>query len=152
MDLEKKELLEQLEQYSGSKFDKLYEGVLDGFAYYFTRLDLEGIDSLLSDYNNYDGVSKDYYLKLIEKAFNNLKSKGIRSLESIPGACNGCIKGCKGFTFIDSKTGAYIDIIVEVKNSEITNFMECYDLKNDHNKLNKKERIVIKQFKTHLRS
>jgi len=80
MNLEQKKLLEQLEEFSGSKFNMLFEGAREGFAYYFSRLDLVGIDSLLSDYYNYDGVSKDYYLKLIEEAFNNLKSKGIRSL------------------------------------------------------------------------
>ena len=147
MELQKKRLLEKLEQLADSKFEKLFEGALNGFAYYFSKLDLEGIDSLLSDNNNYDGVSKDYYLKLIEKAFNNLKFKGIISLESIPGVCNGCIKDCNGFTFIDNKTGIYVDIIVEVNKSEITNFMECYNLKNDKQIAIKNERIVIKQFR-----
>lgn len=146
MDLEKKKLLDHLEQLAGSKFKKLFEGALDGFAYYFSKLDLEGIDSLLSDFNNYDGVSKEYYLKLIEKAFNDLKSKGITSLEAVPGVCNGCINGCSGFSFLDSNTGIYVDIIVELKNNEIINFMECYDLKNDEEIVNKNERIVIKQF------
>lgn len=147
MDIDKKKLLEQLEQLAGSNFEILFEGALDGFAYYFSRLDIEGIDSLLSDYNNYDGVSKEYYLKLIEKAFNKLKSQSITSLLAFPGVCNGCINGCNGFTFIDNKTGVYVDIIVEVKHKEITNFMECYELNNDKPIENKKERIVIKQTK-----
>ena len=148
MDLEKKKLLEQLEELSGSKFEQVFKGPLDGFAYYFSKLDLEGIDSLLSDYNNYDGVSKAYYLKLIEQAFNELKRQGITTLLAIPGVCNGCINVCSGYSFVDSKTGVYVDIIVEIKHKEITNFMECYDLNNDNKKLNKMERIVIKQFKT----
>ena len=146
MNIERKKLLEKLEEFSGSNFEKIFEGALEGFAHYFSKLDINGIDSLLSNYNNYDGVSKEHYLNLINKTFNNLRTEFITSLKAIPGTCNGCIKGCNGYTFIDTRTGVYIDIIIEIKNSKITNFMECYDLKND-NKLYKKERIVIKQFK-----
>jgi hypothetical protein len=146
MNLNQIKQLKQLEQVFDSELEILYEGVLDGFAYYFSRLDIEGIDKLLSEYNNYDGVSKDHYLSLINNTINDLKSKGIISLMAVPGICIGCIKGCNGFSFIDNETGIYVDIIVEVKNKEISNFMECYDLKND-GKLNKKERIVIKQYK-----
>jgi len=60
----------------------------------------------------------------------------------------GCINGCSGFSFVDSKTGVYVDVIVEIKHKEITNFMECYDLKNDKFESNKKERIVIKMTKS----
>jgi hypothetical protein len=148
LDLEKKKLLEQLEQFSGGKFEKIYDGPLDAFAYNFSTLNIDGLDSLLSDYNNYDGVSKAYYLKLIEKAFNNLKSQGITSLLAVHGVCSGCINGCSGFSFVDSKTGVYVDIIVEIKHKEITNFMECYDLKNNKTVSNKTERIIIKHFKT----
>ena len=148
MDLEKKKLLEKLEELSGSKFEQVFKGPLDAYAYYFSRLDIEGLGSLLSDYNTYDGVSKAYYLKLIEQAFNKLKSQGITSLLAIPGVCNGCINGCSGYSFVHSKKGVYVDIIVEIKHKEITNFMECYDLNNDNKKPNKMERIVIKQFKT----
>jgi len=148
LDLEKKKLLEQLEELSGSKFEQVFKGSLDAFAYYFSRLDIEGLDSLLSDYNNYDGASKAYYLKLIEQAFNKLKRQGITTLLAIPGVCNGCINGCSGYSFVDIKTGVYVDIIVEIKHKEITNFMECYDLKNNKTVSNKTERIIIKQFKT----
>jgi len=87
LDLEKKKLLEQLEELSGSKFEQVFKGSLDGFAYYFSRLDIEGLDSLLSEHNSYDGTSKAYYLKLIEEAFNKLKRQGITSLLAVPGVC-----------------------------------------------------------------
>lgn len=146
--MNKKKLLEQLEELYGSKFEQVFKGPLEGFAYYFSRLDIEGLDSLLREHNSYDGVSKDYYLKLIEEAFNKLKRQGITTLLAIPGVCNGCINGCSGYSFVDSKTGVYVDMIVEIKHKEITNFMECYDLKNDKFESNKKERIVIKMTKS----
>lgn len=138
--------LEQLELFTGSSFEIVYEGLINKFAHYFALLDIQGIGSCLGDYNYYDGVSKGYYLKLIEKEFNNLKSRDIASLEAKPGTCNGCIKGCEGFTFIHEKSGLYVDVIIEVKNKKIVNFMECHDLNNDC-ELNKKERIVIKEYK-----
>jgi hypothetical protein len=145
MDPNKIKLLKQLEEIVGSKFEKVYEGSKEAFAYYFSKFDIEGINNLLID-KNYDGVSKEYYLRLIKKTFNYLKSKDITSLEVVAGTCNGCIKDCEGFTFIDKKSGLYIDIIIEVKYKEIYNFMECYDLNNAIASLNKKERIVVKHF------
>ena len=40
-----------------------------------------------------------------------------------------------------------MDFVVEVKNSEIINFIECFDLKNEVEVSNKREQIVIKPFK-----
>lgn len=148
LDLEKTKLLKQLEQVFDSKIEKIYDGPLDAFAYYFSRLDINGLDSLLSDYNNYDGVSKNHYINLIKQVFSDLKSKGIKSLDAVPGVCKGCINGCTGFTFIDNKTGVYVDIIIEVKNNEITNLMECHDLINEKQLTCKRKRTVIKQFKS----
>lgn len=145
MDSNQLKKIKQLEEAFGSKMEILYDGVLDGFAYYFSRLDTDGLDKLLIDYKRYDGASKEQYLKLFKETFNTLKSKDITGLEVFPGVCNGCInKGCSGFSFVDNKTGLYIDIMIDVKDKEINNFMECYDFKNEKQKLNKKERIVIK--------
>jgi hypothetical protein len=146
MNIEKIKLIKQLELIAGSKLEKVFEGAREGFAHYFSNFDIDGIDSLLSDYNNYDGVSKEYYVNLIKKEFNNLKREDVYSLKAIPGTCNNCIKGCKGFTFIDEKNGFFYDIIIEVKKSEITNFIECSDLKNEKEEPNKIERIIIKPY------
>ena len=137
-------LLKHLEDVFDAEAEIVFEGVLEGFAYYFSKMDVEGLECLLNDHRLYDGVSKEHYLALIEKAFNKLKSNGIKNLDFFPGTCNGCVKGCSGYSFIDSKTGAYIDLIVTVVDNEITNFMECYYLNNDKHVTNKKERIIIK--------
>ena len=68
-------------------------------------------------------------------------------MKPIAGVCVGCKKGCSGFTFLDDDKGFYIDLILEVKNSEIVNFMECMCLKNEFEVTAKKEQIVIKPFK-----
>lgn len=144
MNIEQKRLLKKLEVILDSKFEKLFEGAHEGFAYYFSKFDIEGIKRLLSGDRSYDGVSKDHYINLISKAFKVLNSKGVNSFNALSGKCNGCKKGCSGYTFIDSKTGIYVDLIMEVEKSEIINFMECYDLKNSEEISYKKERLVIK--------
>ncbi|MEM0541827.1 hypothetical protein WFZ85_04320 [Flavobacterium sp. j3] len=147
MEVEKLKLIQQLEEMGEVVFVKRFEDPRDAFAHYFSILDIEGIDRLLSDKNYYDGATKLEYLKLIDEHFISLKKNGIYSLSIIPGKCNGCKNGCLGFTFLDEKEGFYSDFIIETKNTEIVNFMECFNLINDVEISNKKEQITIKPFK-----
>jgi hypothetical protein len=81
---------------------------------------------------------------------SNSTKKAVRlfniPLKAIPGVCYGCEKGCSGFTFLDEKEGFFMDFMVKVKDSEIVNFMECYNLKNDIEIPNKLEQIFVKPF------
>lgn len=147
MDLNKLKLLKQLEELGEVTFVKKFENPRDAFAYYFSKLDINGIDSILSNKNYYDGTTKLEYLNLIKEHFISLKNNDIFALKAYSGICDGCEKGCSGFTFLDEKKGFFMDIIIEVKDSEIVNFMECFNLINDVDVQNKKEQITIKPFK-----
>jgi hypothetical protein len=147
MDTEKKKLIDQLSAMGEVVFVKKFENSRDAFAHHFSLLDIEGLDTILSNENDYDGVTKSHYINLIKKQFENLRAEGIHNLKIIPGVCYGCKNGCSGFTFLDVSNGFYMDFIIEVKNSEITNFMECFDLKNQVEVPNKREQIVIKPYK-----
>ncbi len=147
MNIEQLELIRQLEEMGEVTFVKKVEDPKVAFANYFSNLDIYGIGSLLNDNHYYDGVSKENYLNLIQIQFESLKSKGIHSLQLISGICNLCKKGCSGFTFLDDDKGFYIDLILEIKNSEIVNFMECMSLKNEFEVTAKKKQIVMKSFK-----
>ena len=147
MELKKLELIQQLEEMGEVVFVKRFEDPRDAFAHYFSKLDINGIDGLLSDKNYYDNATKLEFLGLINEHFISLKKNGISSLSIIPGKCNGCKNGCSGFTFLDEKEGFYSDFIIETKNSEIVNFMECFNLINETDIINKKEQIIIKPFK-----
>jgi hypothetical protein len=87
------------------------------------------------------------YLNLIKEHFKSLNKNNIHSLKAIPGVCEGCKNGCSGFTFLDEKEGFFMDLIIEVKDSEIVNFMECFNLENEVDGLNKKEQLTVKPFK-----
>lgn len=146
MDAEKRKLIQQLEEIGEVTFVKKAENSLQAFAHYFSKLDINGLGNVLSNQNYYDGITKQKYLELIEKHFVSLKKHGIQSLKAIPGVCDGCEKGCSGFTFLDEKDGFFMDFMVMVNDSEIINFMECYNLKNDIEIPNKLEQIFVKPF------
>lgn len=146
MDSEKRKLIQQLEKIGEVTFVKKVENPLEAFAHYFSKLDINGLENVLSNQNSYDGITKQEYLELIEKHFVRLKNNGIHSLKSIPGVCDSCEKGCNGFTFLDEKNGFFMDFIVKVSDSKIINFMECYNLKNEVEIPNKFEQIFVKTF------
>ena len=143
----KQKLIDELKKIGKVNFVKKFEEPKDAFAHYFSILDINGVDSILSNQFNYDGITKLEYLNLIKEHFLSLKNNNIHSLKAIPGVCDGCEKGCSGFTFLDDKEGFFMDLIIEVKDSEIVNFMECFNLINNVDVPNKKEQITIKPFK-----
>lgn len=111
------------------KSHKIQEEFTDSFK----QLNFKGIKKLLEHNPRW------FYLDLIEENFKTLKLNGISSLEVYKGNCEGCRKGCKGFTFIDENSGNYIDLILENNESEISFINECFRLKNSNKNINKKQ-------------
>ena len=143
---EQLKLIQQLSELGDVTIVKKTENSIDSFAHYFSKLDINGLETVLSNQNNYDGITKQEYLELIEKQFVSLKNNGIQSLKAIPGVCDGCEKGCSGFTFLDEKDGFFMDFMVKIKDSEIVNLMECFNLVNEVEIPNKLEQITVKPF------
>ena len=50
------------------------------FADYFSNMDMNGLDSLLTNKHKYDGDTKEYYLNLINKEFEGFKSHNVHYL------------------------------------------------------------------------
>ena len=146
MNSEQLTLIKQLAQLGDVTSVKKTENPIDSFAHYFSKLDINGLGTVLSDQNYYDGITKQEYLELIEKQFFSLKNNGIQSLKAIPGVCNGCEKGCSGFTFLDEKDGFFMDFMIKINDSEIVNLMECFNLVNEVEITNKLEQITVKPF------
>ena len=147
MKVEKQKLISELEKIGEVIFVKKFENQKDAFAYYFSILDINGVDSILSNQNNYDGITKLEYLNLIKEHFISLKNNNIFALKAYSGVCNGCKNACSGFTFLDESKGFFTDFIIEVKDSEIVNFMECLNMVNEVDGLNKIEQLTVKPFK-----
>lgn len=146
--IKQKKLLEQQVQYSGSKFEKYNDEVLERFSHYFSRLDIKGIQSILSgDIGFNEEWIEESCLEMIEGVFDNLNSEGVTSLKAYPGVCSGCSTykniEYKGFTFIDERSGGFFDIIIDYDDKEVTFIQECLGLRNENNHLNKEERRFI---------
>ena len=146
MDADKIKLIQQLAELGDVTIVKKTENPIDSFAHYFSKLDINGLRTVLSNQNYYDGITKQEYLELIEKQFFSLKNNGIQSLKAIPGVCDGCEKGCSGFTFLDEKDGFFMDFMVKIKDSEIVNLIECFNLVNEVEIPKKLEQITVKPF------
>lgn len=119
---------------------------LAAFLYYFSTLDCIGLNTILKENFRYDGYSKSQYITLFEEQFESLKKENIHYLKPIPGICSGCKNGCSGFTFLDEKKGFYLDLIIEMRDTEIVNFIECFNFKNEIKVPNKIEQIAIEPF------
>ena len=120
--------------------------VRDSFAKYFSNLDLDGLNKLLDEDLKYDGISKFEYLEFIREVFLGLKNENLSTLKVVKGKCSGCKVGCEGFVFINDLNKIYYSIVIEIKNSKIHNFIECYNFDVSHN-LKDFEQIEIKPFK-----
>ena len=125
MNPEQTNLIKQLEEIGKVNFVKKFDNPKDAFAYYFSNFDINGIDSLLSDENWYDCATKEVYLDLMNKEFDNFKNENIFYLKPLPGICNGCKNGCSGFVFVDEASGFYLNMVIEVRDSEIVNLIGC---------------------------
>ena len=115
------------------------------FAHYFSNLNSIGLASLLKDDVLYDELPKDDWIALFEKQFKSFRKNNINHLNSIPGICSGCKKGCSGYTFLDEVDGFYVDMVFEANKESNFDFTECVNLKNEIVLPNKKEQIFINE-------
>lgn len=97
------------------------------FAHAFSHYDLEGIAALLEDDLLYDGgmISKQAYLKEMEKCFEGLKARNIPKLKVDNINCKGCNKELTGFAFINDAYKEYYSFVLEVKDNKLTDLLEC---------------------------
>ena len=73
----KQKLIDELEKIGKVNFVKKIEDPKDAFSHYFSNLDINGIDRILSNQNYYDGITKLEYLNLIKEHFKSLNKNNI---------------------------------------------------------------------------
>jgi hypothetical protein len=128
-----------------NKNETIFKEDKEAFVYFFSHLDNSGLSSILKDDNQYDDLSKNYWITLFEEQFKSFKEQNIRFLQPIPGSCIGCKKGCSGFTFLNENSGFYVDLVIESNTTEIVDFTDCVNLENEILGLNKKEQIFMNE-------
>ena len=130
---------------SKSKMKSVFKEDITAFVFYFSLLDSKGIASILKEDVLYDEQSKQDWIALFEKHFHSFRKNNINHLNSNPGICSGCKKGCSGYTFLDEVDGFYVDMVFEANKEGNFDFTECVNLKNEIVLPNKKEQIFINE-------
>lgn len=130
----------------GSFFD-IYKGVLfeqnildhlsqeQAVIYFFEKMDIAKLDSLLDDDLTYQDIKKSQYMIVLNNAFEEMKKRKNTHLISYPGKCQGCKPRHKSYCFIGNQDGSHIDILIEVdpNSKRIKDIYEC--LKMSYNDL-----------------
>ena len=158
MDLNKLELLKQLSQLGDicyTESNKKYiittgeETALatqaDAVLYFFEKLDVSMVNSLLDENFTYQHFSKRNYISKLDDAFNELLDSGDTYLRRHRGLCNSksCNFNCKGFSFIGNNSNNYFDLIFDIKDGVVHDIYECSNFKCDENNLKKNLMIEI---------
>jgi hypothetical protein len=97
--------------------------------YFFERMDIEMIDAFLSDELTYQDVDKKTFIFELSTVFDRFIDSGDSYLIAFEGACNSCIKGKFGYTFVGNKSSNYISIIFDIKDHKIIDLYDCTDFK-----------------------
>lgn len=130
----------------GSFFDIYKEGVFEqnildhlsqeqAVIYFFEKMDIDKLDSLLDDDLTYQDIKKSQYMIALNNAFEEMKKRKNTHLISYPGKCRGCKPGHESYCFIGNQDGSHIDILIEVDSysKRIKDIYEC--LKMSYNEL-----------------
>jgi hypothetical protein len=97
--------------------------------YFFERMDIEMIDAFLSDELTYQDVDKKTFIFELSTVFDRFIDSGDLYLIAFEGACNSCIKGKFGYTFVGNKSSNYISIIFDIKDDKIVDLYDCTKFK-----------------------
>ena len=160
MNASQKELLKQLAQMGdvilvqdGGKRIKLNEEAeialqtqLDAVLYFIQRLDVGMLRLILEDCNTYQNYDKKTFVKKLSYVFDEFTSKGNSFLNVFEGKCNSSVctnMNCRGYSFLGNKTNDYMDLIIEVKENNVSDIFECYDFSNENDTIQKNDKITI---------
>ena len=119
---------------------------LDAVLYFMQRLDSGMLKLILEDYYNYQDYDKKTFLRKLSYVFDEFHDKGNTYLNVFEGKCNSSVctnLNCEGFSFVGNKTNHYMDLIIQIKESKVSDIYECYDFQNENDTILKKGKITI---------
>jgi hypothetical protein len=119
---------------------------LDAVLYFMQRMDNGMLKLILEDCYTYQDYDKKTFLKKLSNVFDEFLGKGNTYLNVFEGKCNSAAcsnLNCKGFSFVGNKTNHYMDLIIQTKESKVSDIYECYDFQNENDTILKKDKIII---------
>lgn len=134
--------MEQIELFTQDEQKLTPRNQYEAVIYFMAHLDIEMVSSFLDDEKTYQDFPKYLFVSKLIKAFEQFEQAGDKVLSVHKGACGGCTKGCRGFTFL-GKQGHYMDILFLMEGEEIKDIYECASFINDDEVPNKLHSIEI---------
>lgn len=98
--------------------------------YFFERMDIDMLDSILSEDITYQEHDKKIFLRELSIVFDSFTDSGDTFLIAFDGACNSCRKGKFGYTFVGNVSNNYISMIFDIKEDKIMDLYDCRYFKN----------------------
>ncbi len=114
--------------------------------YFFERMDIDMLDDILSDEHTYKDVDKKTFLDELSKVFNEFINDGDTHLMAFEGACNSCIKGKFGYTFVGNVSHNHLSMIFDIKDDKIVDLYDCVEFKNNIGNLVLNKKLYINLF------
>ncbi|WP_297516469.1 hypothetical protein [Flavobacterium sp.] len=119
---------------------------LDAVLYFMQHLDNGMLKLILEDHFTYQDYDKVTFLKKLSYVFDEFQGNGNTYLNVFEGKCNSvaCSNlNCRGFSFVGNQTYHYMDLIIQTKESKVSDIYECYDFVNENDTILKKDKIII---------
>ena len=91
----------------------------------FAKMDIEQLDTLLSDKQTYQDATKQVFLNKVLQLFLDYRANGDEELTVHDGHCTSCNRGCAGFCFIGNHTRNYTTLLIEGTDEQVTDIHHC---------------------------
>jgi hypothetical protein len=117
----------------------------DAVIHFIKNFDIDMVDDLLDEKYTYQDVKKNIFIQQFSVAFDEFIDAGDTQLEVSTGFCNELICGnqCSGYRFSSPKSGLYFDLIIDIKEGQVTDVYECKSFNCSAANLWIKKRVLI---------
>lgn len=95
----------------------------------FENLDADALEKLLDDNITYQDVPKKLFVDRYREYFQNFieDEEVICDFKAYPGKCNGCSKGIKGYSFVNSQDTCYAELLFIEGDDDFLDIYSCSD-------------------------
>ena len=117
----------------------------DAVIHFIKNLDIEMVDDLLDEKYTYQDLKKNIFIQLFSVAFDEFIAAGDTHLRVSNGFCTEvfCNYQCSGYRFSSTRSGLYFDLIIDIKEGQVTDIYECKSFACSAADLRVKKRVLI---------
>ena len=126
----------------------------DAVIHFIKNLDIDMVDDLLNEKYTYQELKKNIFILQFSVAFDEFITAGDTQLKVSKGFCNEliCNYQCSGYRFSSPKSGLYFDLIIDIKDGQVTDIYECKSFSCSSADIRVKKRVLIDRTVLNIRS